>query len=274
MVGKVKPLELIFPGGSSEITNYLYQQSPDRLAISTVLPGALWRVWAKSQPQAKPLRILEVGAGTGGTTGSLLPILPKERTSYWFTDVSELFLEKAKQKFKTYPSVWYSLLDIEQNPQNQGYPLHSFDVVVAVDVLHATRNIEETLENVRSLLAPGGLLLILEVTNPPSWLDITFALIEGWQRFEDNRRGNNPLLSRLQWESVLSDCGFERVLALPSSGSPTEILSQNIIVAQTENVGKRLKRLFRANVDFPEPRADRLGKLRRVQKRLPRSNRA
>lgn len=232
LVGQVHPLELIFPGGSSEITNYLYQQSPEARYFNSIARSIMEGV-VKSQPQAKSLRILEVGAGTGGTTGSLLPILPKERASYWFTDVSESFLEKAKQKFKTYPFVRYSLLDIEQNPQDQGYPLHSFDVVVAVNVLHATRNIEETLENVRSLLAPDGLLLIIEVTNPQSWFDITFGLIEGWQRFEDNRRGNNPLLSQIQWKSVLGDCGFERVLALPSSDSPTEILGQNVLIAQS-----------------------------------------
>jgi len=234
LIGKVKPLELIFPGGSPEITNYLYQQSPEARYFNGIARSVIEAV-VKSQPQAKSLRILEVGAGTGGTTVSLLPILPKERTSYWFTDVSNLFLERAKQKFKTYPFVRYSLLDIEQNPETQGYPLHSFDVVVAVNVLHATRDIEETLKNVRSLLAPDGLLLIIEVTNPPSWLDITFGLTEGWQGFED-RRGNNPLLSQAQWESVLGDCGFERVLSLPSSGSPTEILGQHVLIAQSERL--------------------------------------
>ncbi len=233
LVGKVHPLELIFPGGSSEITNYLYQQSPEARYFNGIARSVLEAV-VKTQTPTKSLRILEVGAGTGGTTGSLLPILPKERTSYWFTDVSELFLEKAKQKFKNYPFVRYSLLDIEQNPQNQGYQLHSFDVVVAVNVLHATRNIEETLANVRSLLTPGGILLIVEVTNPQSWLDISFGLLEGWHKFEDNIRGNNPLLSSGQWESVLrEDCEFERVLVLPNADSPTEILGQNILVAQS-----------------------------------------
>ncbi|MFN6516223.1 MAG: beta-ketoacyl synthase N-terminal-like domain-containing protein [Nostoc sp. CreGUA01] len=231
LVGKVHPLELIFPGGSSEITNYLYQQSPEARYFNAIARSVLEAV-VKTQAPTKQLRILEVGAGTGGTTNSLVPILPKERTSYWFTDVSELFLEKAKQKFKSYPFVQYSLLDIEQNPQNQGYPLHSFDVVVAVNVLHATRNIEETLENVRSLLTPNGILLIIEVTNPQSWFDITFGLIEGWQRFEDNIRGDNPLLSSAQWKSVLRDRQFEQVLVLPNPGSPTEILGQNVLVAQ------------------------------------------
>jgi malonyl CoA-acyl carrier protein transacylase/thioesterase domain-containing protein/SAM-dependent methyltransferase/acyl carrier protein len=232
LVGKLHPLELIFPGGSSAITNYLYQESPEARYFNGIARSVLEAV-VKTQPSAKSLRILEVGAGTGGTTGSLLPILPQEITSYWFTDVSDLFLEKAKHKFKTYSFIQYNLLDIEQNPQNQGYPLHSFDVVVAVNVLHATRDLEETLENVRSLLAPDGLLIVVEVTNPPSWLDITFALSEGWQEFNDSRRGKIPLLSQTQWESLLRDCGFDRLLVLPNSGLPTEILGQKVLVAQS-----------------------------------------
>jgi thioesterase domain-containing protein/SAM-dependent methyltransferase/acyl carrier protein len=228
---------LLFPGGSFEFADYLYQQAPEARYFNNIARSVLEAV-VKTQSQDKLLRILEVGGGTGGTTTCLLPILPKERTSYWFTDVSDLFLEKAKQKFNTYPFVRYGLLDIEQNPQNQGYQHHSFDVVVAVNVLHATRDIEETLENVRSLLAPGGLLLMVEVTNPQSWFDITVGLIEGWQRFDDNRRGNNPLLSQAQWESVLSCCEFERVLVLPSSGLPTEILGQNVLVAQSQLLAK------------------------------------
>src|SRR5919199_1366796 len=163
LVGRGHPLELLFPGGSFEFADYLYQQAPEARYFNNIARSVLEAV-VKTQSQDKLLRILEVGGGTGGTTTCLLPILPKERTSYWFTDVSDLFLEKAKQKFNTYPFVRYGLLDIEQNPQNQGYQHHSFDVVVAVNVLHATRDIEETLENVRSLLAPGGLLLMVEVT--------------------------------------------------------------------------------------------------------------
>ena len=251
LLGKVHPLELLFPGGSFEFADYLYQQAPEARYFNNIARSILEAV-VKTQSQDKLLRILEVGGGTGGTTTSLLPILPKERTSYWFTDVSDLFLEKAKQNFNAYPFVHYGLLDIEQNPQHQGYQLHSFDVVVAVNVLHATRNIEETLENVRSLLAPSGLLVMVEVTQPQSWFDITVGLIEGWQRFDDNRRGNNPLLSQAQWESVLSDCGFERVLVLPSSELPTGILGQNVLVAQSQLLAKDLTRILHHRANPPD----------------------
>ena len=53
---------------------------------------ALVRGWEEDSR----LRVLEVGAGTGGTTGAVLAELPAERTEYWFTDLSNYFLHTAK----------------------------------------------------------------------------------------------------------------------------------------------------------------------------------
>lgn len=233
LVGKVNPVDLLFPGGSFEMAEGIYQHSSEARYFTGIAREILKSV-VKTLPQSKPVQILEVGAGTGGTTASLLPVLPVNQTSYWYTDLSEIFLAKAKQKFKTYPFVDYGLLDIEQNPQAQGYKPHGFDVIVAANVLHATRNLGETLQHVRSLLAPGGVLLIWEVTHPQSWLDITFGLFEGWQRHEDDYRQDNPLLSPEQWKNVLLTHGFEEVVAFPEVSSAAEVLGQHILVARPQ----------------------------------------
>lgn len=77
----------------------------------------------------------------GITTASLLPLLPSEQTNYMFTDIGSWFLKQAQQKFRDYPFIEYRLLDIENSPQDQGFESHSFDIVVASNVLHVTRNI-------------------------------------------------------------------------------------------------------------------------------------
>src|SRR5690606_8618345 len=115
-----------------------------------------------SLPADRPLRILEIGAGTGGTTAYLLPHLPPTRTEYVFTDLSPLFLEKAQEKFQDYPFVGYQLLDIEQDPEAQGFASHHYDIVVAANVLHATADLRHTLAHGKQLLAPNGLLVLLE----------------------------------------------------------------------------------------------------------------
>ena len=105
------------------------------------------------------LSILEIGAGTGGTTANILPVLENADVSYVFTDISPLFLEKAQSKFAYYPFISYQVLDIERNPEEQGFDLHKFDIILATNVLHATRNLYKSLSRAQKLLAPGGLLL-------------------------------------------------------------------------------------------------------------------
>lgn len=104
-------------------------------------------------------------------------------------------------------------------------------MVVAANVLHATADLRQTLPRVRSLLGPGGVLVLYEATTPQPWFDITTGLIEGWQRFDDGLRADSPLLSAGQWEQVLRAAGFEAVAAFPEPGSPAENLGQHVIVA-------------------------------------------
>ena len=65
------------------------------------------------------------------------------------------------------------------------------------------------LNNIRRLLRPGGLLLVLEGTQPNRWGDLTFGLSEGWWRCRDTQlRRDYPLIGSSDWLNVLSDRGF------------------------------------------------------------------
>jgi len=231
LLGHQTPLETLFPGGTFDTAENLYQTWAVARYFNRIARSVIESV-VKVLPPRKHLQLLEIGAGIGGTTASLLPILPPERTTYYFTDVSDVFLKRATQKFQTYAWVHYSLFDIEQNPQQAGYNYQSFDVIIATNVLHATRNLEKTLEYSLSLLRPGGLLVLNEITHHASWLDISMGLMESWQVFEDSRRQYSPLLSRKKWENLLQDYGLEKVVSFPESGSPAEILGQHLLVAQ------------------------------------------
>src|SRR5207245_323186 len=86
-------------------------------------------------------------------------------SSYTYTDISSAFFEKAEELFHNDASkIKFKTLDIEKDPVSQGYPEQSYDVVIASNVLHATRKLAETMRNVRRLLKPGGYLLLLEIT--------------------------------------------------------------------------------------------------------------
>lgn len=232
LTGESSALDTLFPNGSDRLAVAMYRDwSLSRyygFLVRSAVEGAL-RVLPENQPT---FRIVELGAGTGATTSHVLPILPADRASYFFTDVSGLFLNRAAENFRGYPFVQYARLDIEKDPADQGFAVHSFDLVIATNVLHAVPSLKEALRHSLNLLAPGGLLILNEVTTHLAWFDISTGLIEGWQVFNDSLRDKSPLLSAEEWLGLLHECGFTQVSAWPEEGSPPVILGQHVIIAQ------------------------------------------
>jgi acyl transferase domain-containing protein/NADPH:quinone reductase-like Zn-dependent oxidoreductase/acyl carrier protein/phospholipid N-methyltransferase len=206
--GRKTALELIFPSASMSLAEQLYQDSysylPGNLLAAEVLSGLMKRI-----PAGKKLRVLEIGAGTGGLTFHVLPRFRPDMTEYVFTDVSPLFLSRAEQKFFDYPFVQGKVLDIERDPGPQGFEPGSFDVILASDVLHATRDLRCSLKNVKQLMAPGGVLLLLELAQVHGGTALIFGLTDGWWRFRDRDvRPDQPLLPGKRWVELLLECGF------------------------------------------------------------------
>ncbi len=226
--GEQDPLELFSPVLERETSPSRSEPSLEPSYNSVLRRGV--EAVLKRLPGTAALRILEIGGGTGIATAALLPVLPPERTRYTFTDVGKSFLARARQRFAAYPFIGYGILDVEQPPQEQGYPAHGYDVVVAVNMLHVTRNMGETLEHVRSLLAPGGLLLIWEITRPTPDFDVTYGLL--MNPVEDGKRSqSNPFLSGSEWVDALRAHGFARVAILPDNS----LLEHQILAAQATN---------------------------------------
>jgi amino acid adenylation domain-containing protein len=207
LAGKRDPLGLLFPA-QGEGAGAFYETSPYARAVNGLLRDAA-KALAGSVPRGRTLRVLEVGAGTGGATGAVLEGLAQTRPHYVFTDLSASFLVAARQKFAG-ADLKTQILDIERPPADQGVAARGFDVVLAANVLHATRDLRQTLAHVREALAPGGVLLLVESTAARRWVDIVFGLTEGWWRFADrDLRPDHPLLSREDWSRLLQESGFD-----------------------------------------------------------------
>lgn len=140
---------------------------------------------AHKYPRAK---ILEIGGGTGGTTMYNLNALGTDDSgfgplaaSYDFTDISSGFFEAAQEKFQAWKNlVKYRKLDIEQDPVKQRFETGTYDLIVASQVLHATKSMDNTMANVRKLLKPGGTLCMMETTQDQLDLQFAFGLLPGW----------------------------------------------------------------------------------------------
>lgn len=231
--GQRTALELLFPDGEFDSATSFYEKSPTMRAFNTLGQRAIATA-LENLPPERTVNVLEIGAGTGGTTSFLLPQLNPQQTKYVFTDIGTLFLTKAQEKFRDYPFVKYQRLDVEKAPATQGFGLYQYDLIVATNVLHATQDMTQTMRHVRQLLAPGGMLVLIEGTAPISWEDAAFGFIEGWWRFTDlELRPNHPMLSVSQWHALLRETGFQTSAAIPSEDDEGgRALKQAVIVAQ------------------------------------------
>ncbi|KAJ3534043.1 hypothetical protein NM208_g7715 [Fusarium decemcellulare] len=159
------------------------------------------------------MNILEIGSGTGGATDMILQRLGGAFSSYTYTDISSGFFEKAEEKFADHRSrMIFKVCDIEKNPADQGYVEGSYDLVVASLVLHATRNLEETMKNARKLLKPGGRLLMVELTdNDPMRFGFIFGGLPGWWLGYDDGRKLSPCVGADVWDDLMRKTGFSSI---------------------------------------------------------------
>ena len=176
------------------------------------------------------INVLEIGAGTGATTQSLLRSLTDGNESlprfgsYTFTDISTGFFEGAQEKLKEWgPYMVYKKLNIEESPSTQGFETGSFDVVVATNVLHATSTMTKTLANVHSLLKPGGKLILTEYTHTPMRVSMIVGSLPGWWLGEDDGRKQGPTMTENEWDDLLRRTGFSGIdLELSDFEEPRE----------------------------------------------------
>ncbi|PWY91350.1 polyketide synthase [Aspergillus sclerotioniger CBS 115572] len=171
---------------------------------------------AHKNPQMK---ILEIGAGTGAMTATCLKALTMDFESgtslrcysQWdFTDISSSFFPSAQNQFAAEgQSMRFKVLDIEQDPEAQGFECGTYDMVVAFLVLHATANLSASLRNVRKLLKGGGKLLLFEITHlHPVRTNLVFGLLDGWWRGTEAYRQKSPCISSEKWGELLKETGF------------------------------------------------------------------
>lgn len=232
LTGERHALEFYLSGGSSESVEASYREQPI-FRYCNGISTALLAAQVRALPAERRLRVLEVGAGTGGTTASLLPVLPPERTLFVFTDVSKFFTDLGQNKFSEIPFLRFRELDIERDPVPQGFPAAGFDWIVAAHVLHATRRVAETLAHVRRLLAPGGVLLLLEETRFQRRYNFSMGFLPGFDRFEDfDLRPLHPLLTAEQWRRELHAAGFDSFASFTEPESAAEVMGVDVILAR------------------------------------------
>ncbi|KAL7776920.1 hypothetical protein CFE70_007340 [Pyrenophora teres f. teres 0-1] len=161
------------------------------------------------------LSMLEIGAGTGSATKTILQSVGHDFASYTFTDISSSFFENAAETFSDYQGrMVFKVCNAEIDPVEQGFEAGTYDVVIAFMVVHACANLDEAVANLRKLLKPGGLLVLGEGASDGAMqagAGFIFGTLPGWWRGVDEGRTLSPLVSVSEWEVILKKTGFSGI---------------------------------------------------------------
>nr|ALQ32825.1 putative polyketide synthase [Fusarium dlaminii] len=211
--GELDPLQVVFESDQADI---FYSD----LFRNLCADGQLNYLIDLASHENPALRVLEVGAGTGGMTGHVISALQEREkrtgglafSEYTYTDISPAFFETASQRWpelKSQGRITFKTLDLDRSINSQGFEPGSYDLVIAASVLHATPYLEATIRNVRKALKPDGRLILLEVINPDDIATNFMAgLVPGWWVAREEWRPHSAAIPEYLWDQCLKDNGF------------------------------------------------------------------
>lgn len=238
--GEVDIVQLLF---ESNLVNDFYQAYESSVSIYLKKVERYVATMAFNRPD---MDILEVGAGTGSFTDHVLNGICLSGTSlssYQYTDISPAFFDRAQQRLASHPHgrrIAFQILDAEQDLLEQGFTESTYDLIVASNALHVTRNLEKTLTALRRLLRPGGQLILHEVTRPDNIeVGFSFGLLPGWWPDATDNRPMSPVVSEARWDEIMRASGFVGAEIVLRDYADKESHLMSVIVATAEEMQKQ-----------------------------------
>lgn len=237
LTGRRTYLDVMFPNGDMTLVAAIYKGTIQQYLNQRVAARVRELVEEKLALYGS-VTLLEVGAGTGGTTALILKeleVLNPDTLTYWYTDIAAGFTRVGKREFGArYPFVKYKPLDINRSNEAQGFVPGSIDIVICNNVLHATPSMNLALANTSDLLRTGGHVVINDLTQRLDFNTVTFGFTREWWNVIDPewRIPHAPVLTTQAWRSLLAQYDYANVTVEGVPGMPEEKLHQSLIVAQ------------------------------------------
>ncbi|KAI1172506.1 putative polyketide synthase [Nemania sp. FL0916] len=209
------------------------------------------------------MNIMEIGAGTGGATKAILHEIGDKYRSYTYTDISAAFFENAAMTFsREKEKMEFQVFDVESDPAEQNFVEGTYDLVVAFFVLHATKNIEAALRNIRRLLRPGGYLVVGEgrggQDNLASSGFIFGALPGWWLGAGQDCRDLSPNITPEAWSALLHKTGFSGPDSHVPSSWEQRLNVYNFVAQAVDDEVRFLREPLAASTNWQFPRLQSL----------------
>ncbi|WP_066907176.1 type I polyketide synthase [Millisia brevis] len=235
---QVDQKEVLFPDGHVSGMRELVERKLASTFLPVYQPILIDMVGALAAAAHRPLRVLEIGSGRGHLTWPLLAALRNAGpVEYHVTDIGRSFVVESQARVRAagdFGDVRFGVLDIAEDPARQGYAVGSFDLVLALNVIHAVPNLRAAVDNAISLTAPGGVFALLEGYRMPRPAVLVAGLYEGWWYFDDDIRADSPLIDPESWGRLLAEFDGVTVTTLPDLPDDVARADTTLVLARRE----------------------------------------
>jgi ubiquinone/menaquinone biosynthesis C-methylase UbiE len=199
-----------------------WSESYDRCILQRLLFGPSHRAMIrrlKSISQGRPLRILDVGCGTGLFASRVRAALPNS-TVYGIDLVSGM-LEKGRPRWEFHAD---SVQPVQGDSERLPFDAASFDVVTCANSFHHYPRQERAIAEMRRVLRTGGHLMIVDGYRDSLWgwfiYDVCVAGVEGDVHHASSRR----------FSELLAQAGFKAVAQTVHRGLAPFLMSEGVTV--------------------------------------------
>lgn len=221
--GRLYGEEVMFPFNDFSLVEDVYYTSEVYGFWSKLAGKAVKRIIEKKYN--RKVVVFEVGAGTGNGTFNVFQNtenVNQKFEKYIFTDISKSLIKKASksERFSQYNFIEYRQFDLTKDLKEQDFEEEIADIVLAVNVLHATKNLLEGCKTLYKLVKKGGFVILGEIAPPPfglyRYMELTFGLLASYYDYEDKEvRPNSPIIRPEKWIELFKKANFTEVLAIP-----------------------------------------------------------
>lgn len=222
--GKVYGEEVMFgPYNDFSLTEDVYFNS-DVYGFWSVLAGKAVKRIIEENYKNK-ITVMEIGAGTGNGTYNVFENVEnvnEKFEKYIFTDIFRTLTKRAKKKeyFQQFNFIDYQEYDLTKDIKEQGFDEEIADIVLLVNVLHATDHLMDGCKAVFKLVKKGGFVVLGEIAPPPDglyrYMELTFGLLASYNKYNDiEERPNCPIIRPDKWIELFKRAGFSDAIAIP-----------------------------------------------------------
>ncbi|KAJ8122348.1 hypothetical protein ONZ43_g1437 [Nemania bipapillata] len=183
------------------------------------------------------LRILELGvAGQDSSANNIIKHLTLPDgvvlcSKYTFTSTG--YISAKDQQQTSFANMEYATLDISKDLSGQGFEEGQYDLILAINHIHTTPCLQESLANLKRLLSPDGRLLLRELCPTSKWINMIYGLQQNWWCGTEDARHEEPYVSPQRWVTELLTAGFDLVDDFVLDASQPLQLTVSIVARQS-----------------------------------------